>query len=394
MADLLDMPRLTLAERDQRWARIRAAMAERDIACIITAPHTGHWELYQADCRYMTHIGGNSSETSCVFPAEGDVMAVVLNRPEFWSQTQEWVQDIRTPKEHMWASPMIDKMKDIGIDRHKIGVVGLNDGLRSKEGLFPAGMLQRFEAAFPNAAFEDVTTMMGNLRAVKSPEEIACMERACAMVEAGIKRILATAKPGMPDYQVYAEYYYGIMSEGTEIPTMVLWGSGPGHPRDAFLPTHRPLQKGDTITNELEAKFIGYNAQRVQPIYLGDPPGDDLKAMEKHRAVFNSALERMKPNVKFGVIAAAINEIAEELGCTANVTMHGRGLGEDRPLLVGGNLNEEVQSFTLEEGNVFIVKPAVKPNDGPPAHWGDTVAVTANGGRRLGKDPHEIMAIP
>ena len=394
MADLLDMPRLSMAERDQRWGRIRAAMAERDIACIITAPHTGHWELYQADCRYMTHIGGNCSETSCVFPAEGDVMAVALNRPEFWGTVQEWVQDIRTPQQHMWASPMIDKMKDLGIDRHKIGVVGLNDGLRTKEGLFPAGMLQRFEAAFPNAEFEDVTTMLGNLRAVKSAEEIACMERACAMVETGIQRILATAKPGMPDYQVYAEYYYAIMSEGTEIPTMVLWGSGPGHPRDAFLPTHRPLQKGDAISNELEAKYIGYNAQRVQPIYLGDPPEADLKAMEKQRSVFNSALERMKPGVKFGEIAAAINEIAEELDCTANVTMHGRGLGEDRPLLVGGNLNDEVQSFTLQEGNVFIVKPAVKPNNGPAAHWGDTVAVTASGGRRLGKDPHEIMVIP
>jgi hypothetical protein len=44
MADLLDMPRLSLMERDQRWARIRAAMVERDLVCIITAPHTGHWE--------------------------------------------------------------------------------------------------------------------------------------------------------------------------------------------------------------------------------------------------------------------------------------------------------------------------------------------------------------
>jgi Xaa-Pro aminopeptidase len=255
-------------------------------------------------------------------------------------------------------------------------------------------LLQRFTDAFPNAVFEDVTTMMGNLRAVKTLEEIATMERACAMVETGIQRILATAKPGMPDYQVYAEYYYGIMSEGTEIPTMVLWGSGPGHPRDAFLPTHRPIQKGDMLTNELEAKYIGYNAQRVQPIVMGNPTEADLKAMEKHRAVFNSALETMKPGVKFGDFAAAIKNIAEGLDCTANVTMHGRGLGEDRPLLVGGNLNEEVQSFTLQEGNTFIVKPAVTPNGGPTAHWGDTVTVTPTGGRRLGKDPHELMSIP
>ena len=91
---------------------------------------------------------------------------------------------------------------------------------------------------------------------------------------------------------------------------------------------------------------------------------------------------------------AAIGEIAEGLGCTANVTMHGRGLGEDRPLLVGGGSNDEAQSFVLQEGNTFIVKPTVQPNGGHPAHWGDTVTVTPQGGRRLGKDPHELIVIP
>ena len=125
MADLLDMPRLSINERDQRWARVRAAMAERDFACLIAPPHTGHWELFQADTRYLTHIGGNCSETACVFPLDGEVTAVVLNRPEFWARAQDWVGDLRTPQHHMWSLPMTDRMKELGIDRHRVGVLGM-----------------------------------------------------------------------------------------------------------------------------------------------------------------------------------------------------------------------------------------------------------------------------
>ena len=36
----------------------------------------------------------------------------------------------------------------------------------------------------------------------------------------------------------------------------------------------------------------------------------------------------------------------------------------------------------------------VGPKDGPAINWGDTVTVTPQGGKRLGKDPHDIVVIP
>src|SRR5713226_596434 len=122
MAKLLDLPRLSLSERDRRWSRVRQAMAARDLACIVTPPNTGHWELFQADTRYLTHIGGNCSETACVFPLEGEVTAIVLNRPEFWSRAQDWVADVRTPKHDMWSEPIIERLHELGIDRQPIGI--------------------------------------------------------------------------------------------------------------------------------------------------------------------------------------------------------------------------------------------------------------------------------
>jgi Xaa-Pro dipeptidase len=394
MTELLNMPRLSLQERDGRWARVRAAMDERGLAAIITPPHTGHWEMFAADTRYLTSIGGNCSETACVFPRTGEVTGIVLNRPEFWATAQEWVTDLRTPKHHIWSAPAIDRLREAGVDRERIGVVGLGGGVRTPEGTVPHGFFERVREAFPNATFEDVTVMMAELRGVKSAEELAAMERAAEIAEAAIKGFIEAAKPGVPDNEVYAALYHAMMKAGGEIPVMVLWGSGPGPVRDAFVPTQRPLQRGDMIANEIEGKYIGYVSQRVQPAILGEAPRPLLDALEKQKVVFEAICERMKPGARWGEIVSSVDDVAQELGGKATLTMHGRGLGEDRPLLVGGEMSDEIASFLLHENQAFIVKPNFRPASGPGITWGDTVAVTPNGGRRLGKDPHQLVVIP
>jgi Xaa-Pro aminopeptidase len=393
MAAKLDLPRLSLAERDQRWARVRKAMAERQLSCIVSPPNTGHWELFQADTRYLTGIGGNCSETASVFPIEGDATAVVLNRPEFWGAAQDWVTDIRTPAHHMWSTPLIERLRELGMEEERIGVVGLGGGVRTPEGTMPWGLYERLREALPKARFEDVTVMMADLRAVKSPEELACMERATDIVEQGIKVMGEVARPGVPDFEVYAAIYGALLKAGSEVPTMVLWGSGP-EPHDAFLPTRRRLERGDRLDNEMEAKFLGYQSQRVQPAILGDASPALLNAMDKHRQIFDAARRQLKPGVPFGEIAKRIDEVAQEQGCQARLTMHGRGLGEDRPLLVGGDMTAETASFILQEGNTFIMKPRIRTADGTAVTWGDIVTVTPEGGRRLGKGVHELMIIP
>jgi Xaa-Pro aminopeptidase len=236
--------------------------------------------------------------------------------------------------------------------------------------------------------------MMGQLRALKSPEKVATLERAAQITEAGVHAMIEAARPGVRDYEVHAALYYGMMRVGCEVPTMVIYGSGPFPSHDAFVPTHRVLQRGDMFANEIEGKFMGYSAQRVQPVVLGDAPAGYLEAMDKQRSVFNAALNHLKAATTFGEVAQAVDETAASLNCKVSLTMHGRGLGEDRPMLVGGAMTLDTASYVLREGNAFILKPSVRPSDGPAANWGDTAVVTAQGGRRLGKDKHEAVIIP
>ena len=67
------------------------------------------------------------------------------------------------------------------------------------------------------------------------------------------------------------------------------------------------------------------------------------------------------------------------------MTLHGRGLGDDGPLITNQS-QPAVQDIPVLEGNVFVVKPGIRyKGQGDVGHVGEAVAVTATGAERLGK---------
>src|SRR5512135_645884 len=66
--------RFSLAERDRRWAAVRALMRRDGIAAIVAPQNPGNSTDWQADARYLSHCGGGADASiGVVFPLEGDV---------------------------------------------------------------------------------------------------------------------------------------------------------------------------------------------------------------------------------------------------------------------------------------------------------------------------------
>src|SRR3954447_26204490 len=97
VAERLDVPHFSQAERDRRWARVRALMARDGIDVIVAPPHTGHHDHFQANSRYLTGVGGASAEVAAIFPRDGEVTAIVSHGGGLaeWRGFQDWVTDIR-----------------------------------------------------------------------------------------------------------------------------------------------------------------------------------------------------------------------------------------------------------------------------------------------------------
>lgn len=383
------VPQLSLQERDRRYKIVRAEMARRNIACLLLPANTGRWEQLQADSRYLTSIGGFATEVFTVFPLEGEVTAYIFNRAGWWKQAQNWVQDVRDGR-NRWGENAVERIKELGVENRTIGIAGLAGLFRAPEGIIPYSSVQTIQNALPQAKLINVTEMMQEIRAVKSAEEIAFLERSAAIIEKTIEVMAQTAGPGVSEKELYGAMVNAMLANGGELPTLFFLSAGPEITNSSFVPTEYRIQKGDRIIDEIEAKYAGYAAQAVSPMVIGKPDEDYDEMIKISRACFDAILDEMKPGVTFGTLFDIYRETLERHGNGKHLwnhpMMHARGLGDDGPALLGNKDLDRFSKVELQTGMVFILKPQVRVAEGKGrASIGDTVVVTENGARRLGK---------
>ena len=155
------LPKFSLSERERRWGRVRELMRREKFDAIIGFPNQSHWDQFQADIRYLTHVGGHQTEVAVVFPQSGEPTAFVRgsNEVEWWGIAQDWLKDIRSSRRD-WSPPMIQRMKELHLDSGRIGISGLSGLLRAPEGTVVVGMLDRVRQAFPKAVFDNATEIL------------------------------------------------------------------------------------------------------------------------------------------------------------------------------------------------------------------------------------------
>ena len=389
------IPTFSLEERDRRWNLLRQEMRTADLHALISLPNEGHWDQFGADTRYITQIGGTQTEVGAVLPLEGDVTAVVrgANEIEWWGLAQDWVKDIR-PSRRSYGEPVIERLKEIGAER--VGVVGLAGLVRAPEGIVPWGTFEKIRAALPTVNFENATDLMQQVRSVKSAEEVVFIEKAAEIIGKALDALIEHVKVGVRENELIAEMLREIVYQGGEPITMMLFGTGgPEVPWAQRVFTTRQLKAGDLINTEVEGKYAGYIAQALQPISLGPKPQQLEKIFAATKIIFDKMLKFLKPGVTFGEVAQFYQDEVQAAGYEPDgALLHGRGLGEDAPMLWGARRDFPEKEAKLKEGHVFILKPACKQGfmrDSIRA--GDTVAIEANGARRLGKRDLTFVAV-
>jgi Xaa-Pro aminopeptidase len=117
------------------------------------------------------------------------------------------------------------------------------------------------------------------------------------------------------------------------------------------------------------------------------------------REIFNRVMEHLKPGVSVKELAdltiktgeAAAPKSGPAAGARGDLNMHGRGAGDDGPIITAHAKSPRQLATQLQENMVFICKPSAHSADGQSlSTWGDTIVITPKGGRRLGKRPHDL----
>lgn len=392
-------PQFSLAERDRRWKLVRSLMAKEDLPVIVLPNNTAHSTDFQASTRWISHVGGGGDcEVAAVFPLEGEITACVNRADTDWcAPVQYWTKDLRNTKRNP-AGGVVERLKEL--KPHKIGVVGLGPGVRTPMGLILLGFYNQLKDAFPNTPMVDATHILEEARYEKSEEEVAALQKSIDIIEKGVDAKVAAAKPGVLDWEVWAAVQGALYMNGSEMPVHCNWMSGPNIKHTYTRPTFRRLERGDLIVNEIEASWIGYRAQQDQPVFVQEVHPVHKELIKVHNEIYHRLLEILKPGITVGEIAqktrefvaAAVPSSGPAAGAWGRLNMHGRGQGDDGPLITPIQTRPEQLAVALRENMAFIFKPSVISADKQSdCLWGDTIIITPKGGRRLGSRPHGHM---
>jgi Xaa-Pro aminopeptidase len=389
-------PTFSLAERDTRWAKVRALMARDGVDAIACLPCSNSHNRGAADARYLTQLGENADEISVFFPLSGEVTVWVSGQPT--RPSANWLADIRSATRKT-ESALIERLREAGLDGATIGIAGLTGGVlghcREAEGEANWHSVELIRQALPGARCISATELLGEARFQKSAEEIDFIRRGTELAEEIVKTIARTARPGVPERDVFAEMIFTTAIEGGSFGPMFGWISGPRGNMYHRLeqPSFRKFNSGDMLIIEVDGRWGGYISQIDQTFSLGPLHSDTRDAMAMTMESFDRVMEHLKP----GVTAAELIDIARITGmngrAVANLGMHGRGTGDDGPLVIP-NTDPDHQRAVMQENAVMCLKPGTTL-DGKPyaATWSDSVVVTKQGGVRLGSRPPIVIEL-
>jgi Xaa-Pro dipeptidase len=377
---------LTLEERDRRWQKVRGAMEERGLECLILWGSYGRFRHFGANLKYLSNM---SAEGYLVFPLDDEpTLVLFFARPD----PTAWVMDARTGHPH-YSKVISDRLSELHLGKSRIGFVGLS-GYDGEMG-FPYAARESIVSAFGGAEFTDATDILTETRMTKSPEEIRCLELGCEIGEKVIRVVMDTAGPGVSDMEVRARLMDTLFREGGEPDGMVLYHSGKqilhgGQGGQNKPPDSRILEKGDIILTEFDAVCQGYLAQYNQPFSVGEPDDEWREIFILAGRAFEHGLRVLKPGISTGQLYEAILSPIKEAGYeSTNPAFHGLGLGLEEPisLFPAQRGYKPDTSLKMQAGMVIEFEPhVVRPDFRKGASLGSPVLVTDTGCRLLSKN--------
>ncbi|MGH7829490.1 MAG: M24 family metallopeptidase, partial [Candidatus Binatia bacterium] len=336
-----------------------------------------------------------------VLPTDSRPPIIINDRDE----GNEWWPDARSVLRHVegsgrqrgsWGPAMAKALLDAGMERARIGVVGLGRGKvthgRAVDGVIVHSSYTEVLRRLPNAKFEDATNVVGFARYVKGEEEIVCLRRGAHIAAAGLEEMVRVARPGIKASLLYARVMRKMLELGSEYYPWVMFAAPIGQRSFRYQdpPIGLQLQRLFLITNETAAVWGGLIAQELQPLLLGSMPGEWEPVIDLQRDIFHAGLEFMKPGRLIGELIDFVNGFGAKRGMRTLTLMHGRGYGNDGPLITPQDPRaEHFRDVPIMKGNVFVWKPIAYSADGQiQFSWGGVVVITDKGGEMVtGRSP-------
>lgn len=367
------------AEYEERLGRLRALMAERDVAVVI------------ADEAEMLHYftGFAISENlyrAVVIALNGAPTMIVRLLDEQPFLKAAWFHNRRT----------FDDLEDpVAVTAQVIEAAGAATGrigLDMNSYCMPAKRFQHLTALLPGVTFVDFSDVFRPLRLKKSPREIAVMRKAAGIADVTMRRAIAAAVPGASSRTSAAVASASFIELGADFGRTGPITVGRGWNFLHGKLSDDALQPGDVLHLELVPKVNGYCARLMRPAVMGVPSAELQGAAATLIEIQDRQIAAMVPGSVAGEVDAILRQGVLDAGLRqdyANNTGYTLGYYFEQAPRTSDftRLFTPAAEWRLEAGMTFHMYTSAAAG----IAFSETVLVTDDGPERLTKTERKLF---
>lgn len=268
---------------------------------------------------------------------------------------------------------------------------------------------QKAIASKPVSRFDNSTLseVLDQLRAVKTPEEVALLRRAIRISAVGQQEVMKAARPEVGERELQGLHEYVYRKYGAEFegyPSIV--GAGNNACVLHYIQNDKPQVKNDLLLMDCGAEYHGYSADVTRTI----PPSGKFSPAQRQiyelvLAAQEAAFKECKPGQEFQAPHAAAQKVITEgllkLGIIKTAEDTRKYFPHGTSHYLGLDVHDRGSYGPLQAGNVITVEPGIYIPEGSPCDkkwWNigvrieDDVLITAKGYENLSSEAPRTVA--
>lgn len=366
------------AEHMERFVRARQVLKDNGFAaCVMVAPENVYYFG-----GYETWVGVNSPQFM-IFTAGSDEPTLVLRNVDLALATEtSWVRDLRTY--HLHTDSVTELVETVLREK---GCASGRIAMEVQSYALPFALGRQLADALAPREIVDATELLGDLRLIKSPAELARISEGGRYATSGLEELYRVCRAGMTEIELAAAIEGVMRRAGSDywaIPTELAsgWRTPGGH----AAPRPKVIEPGDLVHVEFAGVSARYHATALQTIAVGEPSRRARELYDIALASLRAGIAAVKPGVPVSAVEEASLVPLRKAGIEHTAMMRfGYGIGIAYPPVWLETLQIS-RGFArrLETDMVFVLHSCIElPDEGIGIVQGGTYHLAGDGLRMI-----------
>jgi len=360
--------------------RLQALVKERELDALIAMSPENF--TYVAGVHILTVASLRPRQAFAVLPAKGDPFLVLCSIEKTLAESEGWISDIHLYTEFVDnpIDALTTALRERGLASGKLGI---------DLDYLPATSYERLKSALHNVGLVNTTEEIAAVRAIKTPDEVALMEKAAKETHRAVLDALAASHLGDTERDIANRIANGIINNGATGTLFICFASGDRTSQAHAHATERVPKEGEIIRFDVGGTYGAFATDFARTYSSGNPSAMQREVHRNLCEAQEATINAMAPGVPAEDIFHLCQDEFKKRGLAWRLPHIGHSFGvelHENPMIRPGD------KTPLKPGMVINIEPMTSDDEGSFYHTEDLLVITDTGHRllTLGLAPKEL----